>query len=84
MVVVCGNSDEGGGGGGRWVGTRENSGREEYGDGRRKGGMRDLYDSGKRERSSKRQAFVVCYCLLPVKETNPTTFLDFHLTFSEA
>ena len=54
------------------------------GDGRRKGGRRDLYDGGKRERNSKRQAFVICYCLLPAKETNPTTFLDFHLTFSEA
>ena len=34
--------------------------------------------------NSKRQAFAICYCLLPVKETNPRTFLDFHLTFSEA
>ena len=32
----------------------------------------------------KAQAFAICYCLLPVKETNPRTFLDFHLTFSEA
>ena len=31
------------------------------GDGRRKGGKRDLYDGGKRERKSKRQAFVNCY-----------------------
>ena len=53
-------------------------------DGRRKGGRRDLYDGGKRERNSKRQAFSFCYCLLPVKETNPRTFLDFHSTFSEA
>ena len=45
-------------------------------DGRRKGGKRDLYDGGKRERNSKRQAFVICYCLHPVKETNPTTLLD--------
>ena len=48
------------------------------------GGRRDLYDGGKRERNSKSQAFFICYCLLPVKETNPTTFLVFHLTFSEA
>ena len=54
------------------------------GGGRRKGGRRDLYDGGKRERNSKWQAFAICYCLLPVKETNPRTFLDFHLTFSEA
>ena len=54
------------------------------GDGRRKGGRQDLYDGGKRERNSKRQAFAICYCLLPVKEINLRTFLDFHLTFSEA
>ena len=62
-----------------WGGGLENRGREGYG--RRE--KRDLYDGGKRERNSKRQAFVICYCLHPVKETNPTTFLDFHLTFSE-
>ena len=54
------------------------------GDGRRKGGRRDLYDGVKQERNSKRQAFAICYCLLPVKETNLRMFLDFHLTFSEA
>ena len=52
--------------------------------GRRKGGKQDPCDGGERERNSKRQAFVICYCLHPVKETNPKTFLDFHLTFSEA
>ena len=41
------------------------------GDGGRRGGRRDLYHGGKRERNSKRQAFVICYRLLPVKETNP-------------
>ena len=59
-------------------------GRRGMGDGRRKGGKWDLYDGGKRERNSKRQAFVICYCLHPVKEMDPTTFLDFHLTFSKA
>ena len=44
------------------------------GDGRRKGGRRDLYDGGKRERNSKRQAFACYYCLLPVEEMNPGTF----------
>ena len=77
---------EGGGGGG--TGGREpgrTGGGRGTGDGRRKGGRRDLYDGGKRERNSRSQAFFFfCYCLLPVKETNPTTFLDFHLTFSEA
>ena len=71
-----------GGTGGREPG-RTGGGRG-TGDGRRKGGKRDLYDGGKRERNSKRQAFVICYCLHPVKGTNPTTFLDSHLTFSEA
>ena len=72
-AIFAGGREPGRTGGGRGTG-----------DGRRKGGKRDLYDGGKRERNSKRQAFVICYCLQPVKETNPTTFLDFHLTFSEA
>ena len=79
-----GGGGETGGRGDRWAGARENRRRKGYGDGRSKGGKRDLYDGGKRDRNSKRQAFVICYCLHPVKETNPTTFLDFHLTFSEA
>ena len=77
VIVVSG----GGQGGGN---PRRTGGGRGTGDGRRKGGGRDLYDGGKRERNSKRQAFAICYCLLPVKETNPRTFLDFHLTFSEA
>ena len=76
------NLVRGGGAGGRESG-RTGGGRG-TGDERRKGGRWDLYDGGKRERNSKSQAFFICYCLLPVKETNPTTFLDFHLTFSEA
>ena len=51
--------------------------------GEERAGRRNLYDGGKRERNSKRQAFAICYCILPVKETSPGTFLDFHLTFSE-
>ena len=70
--------------GDRGAEAQENRGGRGRGDGRRKGGRRDLYDGGKQERNSKRQAFVFCYCLLPVKKTNPITFLDFHLTFSEA
>ena len=54
------------------------------GDGRRMGGKRDLYDGGKRERNSKGKLSLFCYCLHPVKETNPTTFVDFYLTSSEA
>ena len=72
------------GGGERGAGARENRGGRGTGGGRRKGGRQDLYDGGKRERNSKWQAFAICNCLLPVKETNPRTFLDFHLTFSEA
>ena len=72
-AIFAGGREPGRTGGGRGTG-----------DGRRKGGKRDLYDGGKQERNSERQAFVICYCLQPVKETNPTTFLDFHLTFSEA
>ena len=68
---------------GGWEPGRTGGGRG-TGDGRRKGRRRDLYDGRKRERNSKTQAFAICYCLLPVKETNPRTFLDFHLTFSEA
>ena len=63
-------------GGGRGRETGRTGGGRGTGDGRGKG--------GKRERNSKRQAFVICYCLHLVKETDPTTFLDFHLSFSEA
>ena len=73
--------------GDRGTGARENRGREGYGrrekKGREAGSLRDLY-GGKRERNSKRRAFAICYCLLPVKEMNVRTFFDFHLTFSEA
>ena len=68
-------------GGGRWVGTRENSGREEYRDGRRKGGMRDLYDGRKRERSSKKASFRCL--LLPTSsqrnEPNNVSWLPFNV-----
>ena len=47
----------GGGGGDRWAGARENSGREGYGDGRRKGGKRDLYHDRKKEKKFKRASF---------------------------
>ena len=79
-IFSCNQCGEGQGG---WEPGRTGSGRG-TGDGRRKGRRQDLYDGGKRERNSKRQAFAISYCLLPVKETNPRTFLDFHLVFSEA
>ena len=55
------------------------------GDGRRKGGKRDLSmmaGSGREIPKGKLSLIVTAHH--PVKETNPTTFLDFHLTFSEA
>ena len=74
----------GGGGGDRGAGARENRGREGYGrrekKGREAGSLRWREAGEKFQKSS----FFFCYCLPPVKETNPTTFLDFHLTFSEA
>ena len=41
------------------------------GDGRRKDGKRDLYDGGKRERISKRQAFDLDYCLSSSQRNEP-------------
>ena len=53
-------------------------------DRKRKGGKWDLYDGGKQKRNSKRQLSLFVTAYHPVKEMNPTTFLDFHLTFSKA
>ena len=75
--MAGGGGQEGGSPGEQGAGGVQETGEE-------RAGERDLYDGGKRERNSKRQAFAICYCLLPVKETNPRTFLDCHLTFSEA
>ena len=73
-------------GGGRGAGTRKIRGREGYGRREKKG--REA-GSGKREAGSGREfqkgklsIFVTAYH--PVKETNLTTFFDFHLTFSGA
>ena len=48
-------------------------------DRKRKGGKWDLYDGGKQKRNSKRQLSLFVTAYHPVKEMNPTTFLDFHL-----
>ena len=64
----------GGGGGGESGG--QGAGEEKAG-----GGISTMAGSG---REIQKVKLFFCYCLLPVKETNPTTFLDFHLTFSEA
>ena len=68
----------GGGGGGGGTGGRE-PGRTGGGRGTG-GGISTMAGSG---REIQKVKLFFCYCLLPVKETNPT-FLDFHLTFSEA
>ena len=67
----------GGGGGGQGGGSPGEQGA---------GGVREAGSLRWREAGEKfkKSSFFFCYCLLPVKETNPTTFLDFHLTFSEA
>ena len=39
--------------------------------GRRNSGRGDLYDGGKRGRNSKRQAFVICYCLSSSQRNEP-------------
>ena len=79
-----GGGGGGGGGGGQGAGAREKRGREGYGRREKKGreaGSLRWREVGEKFKTS---SFFFCYCLLPVKETNPTTFLDFHLTFSEA
>ena len=64
------------GGGDRGAGEVREMGEERAG-----GGISTMAGS---RREIKKVKLFFCYCLLPVKETNPTTFLDFHLTFSEA
>ena len=56
--------------------THEKRGGEGTGGGKGTGDRRRK--GGKRERNSKSQAFLICHCLHPVQETNPTTFLDSH------
>ena len=64
--------DSGGGSPGKQGGT---------GDGRRKGGKRDLYNGVKQERTSKRQAFIICYCLSSSQrnEPNNVSWLPFNV-----
>ena len=78
-LLASWNMYSGGGQGGREPG-RTGGGRG-TGDGRRKGGKRDLYDGGKRERNSKRQAFVNCYCSLfsQRNEPNNVSWLPFNV-----
>ena len=71
-------------GGDRGAGARENRGREGYGRREKKGREAGSLRWREAEEKFKMASFAICYCLLPVKETNPRAFLDFHLTFSEA
>ena len=71
----------GGGQGGGSPGEQGAGGVREAGEERAGGGISTMAGSG---REIQKVKLFFCYCLLPVKETNPTTFLDFHLTFSEA
>ena len=57
--------------GGTGAGAKENRGQEGTGVGRRKGGKRDLYDGRKQERTSKRQAFIIGYCLSSSQRNKP-------------
>ena len=58
--------------GDRGAGARENRGREGYGRWEKKGREAgSQYDGGKRERNSKRQAFVNCYCSSSSQRNEP-------------
>ena len=59
------------------AGAQENGGREGYGRREKK-----RQEAGEKLKKRKLSSFVTAYH--PVKETTPTTFLDFQLTFSEA
>ena len=79
-VSIC-SYKWGGGQGGGSPGEQGAGGVREAGEERAGGGISTMAGSG---REIQKVKLFFCYCLLPVKETNPTTFLDFHLTFSEA
>ena len=81
MFCVWGGGGGGGGTGGGSPGEQGAGGVREAGEERAGGGISTMAGSG---REIQKVKLFFCYCLLPVKETNPTTFLDFHLTFSEA
>ena len=76
--------------GGRGAGAREKRGREGYGRREKKGrqAREKLKNASFRYLlllTSKETAYIQrMYIPLTYKETNPTTFFDFYLTFSEA
>ena len=72
----------GGTGGGGSPGEQGVGGVRETGEERAGSGISTMAEAGEKFKKSKLSLFVNAYH--PVKETTPTTFLDFHLTFSEA
>ena len=71
-----------GGTGGREPGKTGVGRARETGEKRAERGISKMVGSGREIQKGKLSLFVTAYH--PVQETNPTTFLDFHLTFSEA
>ena len=72
----------GGGQGGGIPGEQGAGGVRETGEERAGSGISMMAGSGREIPKGKLSLIVTAHH--PVKETNPTTFLDFHLTFSEA
>ena len=76
------SKDSGGGQGGGSPGEHGAGGVREMGEERAGSGISMMAGSGREIPKGKLSLIVTAHH--PVKETNPTTFLDFHLTFSEA
>ena len=77
------NALKSGEGQGRWEPGKTGVGRaRETGEKRAERGISKMAGSGREIQKGKLSLFVTAYH--PVQKTNPTTFLDFHLTFSEA
>ena len=64
------------------LGGQGGGGVQETGEERTGSGISTVAESGREIQKGKLSLFVTAHH--PVKETNPTTLLDFHLTFSEA
>ena len=77
MLILCGGGQGGGSPGEQGAGGVRETGEERAGR-----GISMMAGSGREIPKGKLSLIVTAHH--PVKETNPTTFLDFHLTFSEA
>ena len=82
MACCHGSQGCGGGQGGGSPGEHGAGGVRETGEERAGSGISMMAGSGREIPKGKLSLIVTAHH--PVKETNPTTFLDFHLTFSEA